>query len=363
MVINEELDRRSEPTKHRRCRFSRISVIAVAILMAAIVGGLVFPRSRGANEIPEKTDPRAFVPETTVKYLMSCGIEFRMQAAVDFELAVKNFHAEPAFDFITQNKMFAKTPLAWEYFFSAAVTIMGNYNGPAYVIAYYNPFLDVAILTRWTMDSKQIAKIAAASVRSGTELSGRPANSEASGPRWMASDDAMPIALRNQYASFMATFTETFPPDGQADWTAHAKTSAKSLEQIMAQASTTMLMLYAFQNRVDKSVVAMLAEFRTALYDGDTESLGRFLTDESGMSATEVADLPEQFRQEMVGLFAVGAADEITLVMADPKVLQFCALLSYKITPPGKIVAFNLFDMGSQESASPTGSSTKGINL
>ena len=345
-----------------RRRFCHVLILMVAITLLG--GAFVLSQPQGSDaSSAEKTDPRAFVPPDAVKGIVMCGAQFQMQASVDFEKALKNFRAESVFEFVTKHPAYEHTPLAWEYFFSSAIAITGNYNGPVYTIGYYNPFLDAVVLTRWTIDSEFRPSVVAASVRTGATLGGVPEKEGPSLPRWLASGKPMPVALKAEYSDFTTTFSKNFPPDSQTEWTPYTATSPDVLKQLMADASLNMAQLYAYQNRVAPPVFDMLTEFRSALFDGDEESLARFLKDETGLTAAEAVEIPAQFREEIVGLYATASDDVVLLFMADPKVMQFASILTYKMTAPGKILSFNVFDMTSEEQQSGDKPAQKGIDL
>ena len=339
-------------TRHERVTKMTGRRAVAALLVAGAIVGLVLVEIRASEEGgksgPGVTEAGDIVQaDTTVKYLVSCATAFRMQASADFAETVKNFEAQSAFAFITGSKSFADSPLAWEYFFSAAIPMVGRVDASAYAIAYYNPFLDAAIFTRWEMVEGPRARLSAASLMMGAQLAVDKRPESPGPPRWLTAEKPPAIGLTEQYAAFQSEFVRQFPPHGTARWLSVAATPPDLVDNMAVQITVTLVQLYAFQRRVDSQVVKLLDEFRTALYDGDAETLARLLPEESILPGSQLAALPTQFREQAVALCPLASDDEVMLILSDPNLLRFCGVLRYSITPPGKLIDFSMFDMQS----------------
>ena len=353
---------RNKYTKKTTSRSAVLVLLGSVMVVGSIFGSLYalekkeVPKVEKA-ELSESEGGKMVKANATTKYLVSCVTSFRQQASADFAQTVKNFDAESAFAFITGSKTFANSPLAWEYFFSAAVPMVGRIDNSAYVVVYYNPFMDAAILARWEMvegPKGPRARISAASLMMGEQLAPGKRAEKPGHPRWLTAKKAPAFGLTDQFDTFRTEFTRQFPPDGSARWFSVAATPPDLVDKTAARMTITLIQLYAFQQKVNPKVVKLLNRFRTALYDGDAEELGRLLPKESILSGEEVAKLPKQFREQSVALYALGSKDEVMLILGDPNLLRFCGVLRYSITPPGKLADFSMFDMQSSPSDKST---------
>jgi hypothetical protein len=284
-------------------------------------------------------------PDPRVQCLTACATAFQIQASSDLKQALVAIPSGTSFDFLVKAEWFDESPLAWEYFFGSSILLVSNHRGPQYAVAFYNPFLDAAVLTQWTLDADFRPRIAAAALRAGEELqTGRLAR-DIRPARWIAAATPGPLALSEQCRRFAADFYREFSIDGQADWKAYGENSEVTLRVVTAHATRALAELYVLQQGSDAGAPASLSNLHAAIAAGDTARLEHFLPRDNPLPAAALEGLPDQFRQRAAPVYAIRGPNEALVFLADPLTLRFCGLAVYRTGPAARLELFDFFDM------------------
>jgi hypothetical protein len=281
--------------------------------------------------------------------LVKAATLFRTIAAADVRDALETFEARPQFEFLTADASYQESPGAWAFFFATTITVVGNCGAAEPTVAYYNPFLDAAVLTRWKTRADGEPRIAGASLRLGSELiRGGPARQAALAP-WMTADESAPRALQRQYRAFMNAFSARFPPLGQTPWAAYAATSKTAMEVTGDMALLQAASLDAMQNSAESPVRPLLREFHIALAAADSARLSRILPRDNPMSAEALVGLPTLFRAHLCPVHMLTDGKRAMVFVGDSRALRFYGLVQYETEPTVRIKSVAVFDLAAEE--------------
>ncbi len=99
----------------------------------------------------------------------------------------------------------------WRPFFENAMVKLGRLRSPAPVALYYNPLLDVAVVTVWERHERGYG-VAAARALPGERLAGEDAEAPFK-PRWLAAEDGPVRALAALAEARLAAFSAAHPEE------------------------------------------------------------------------------------------------------------------------------------------------------
>ena len=104
-------------------------------------------------------------------------------------------------------------PLLWSQFFENAIAVLGRLRSPTPVALYYNPLLDIALLSRWEMH-KTGYRVASIRVLPGERLND-PGAAVALRPSWMTttSEEGPVVELATITKTRLDAFHRTHPDD------------------------------------------------------------------------------------------------------------------------------------------------------
>jgi len=282
--------------------------------------------------------------------LVKAATLFRILAAGDVQDALDTFEARPQFEFLTADPSYRETPDAWAFFFATTIIVAGNSAAAEPTVAYYNPFLDAAVLTRWTLRADGEPRIAGASLRLGSELIQGGLAATPALPPWMTAGDSAPQSLRNQYRAFMDAFGAQFPPQGRTPWAAYAHTSQTAMEVVGGMSLIQAESLYVLANSDECPVRSLLREFHTALAAADKAKLSRLVPQDNSMSAEALAALPTLFRAHLCPVYTLTDGKRVVVFVGDSRALRFYGLVQYEVEPAARIKSVAIFDLAAQDS-------------
>ena len=300
---------------------------------------LVMPTPGGNGAAP--TDTRAGATATIVR---AAGA-FRVAAAADVAGALRELPAGSCLSFIATTDAFQAMPDAWAYFFSTTVMLVGNQGTPEPVVAYYSPFLDAAVLTRWRIDAQGLPAMTGATFRSGAELESRQLASAAALPRWMCNEAPGPLLLGKHYRTFLTSFGQQFPPAPATAWDTYVPASPAALQGMGAMATMQALAMCALYDGPNKGLCDSLRQLREAVARADAGGLGRIIPQGNVLPVSEITGLPAPFRSHMAPVFAVWSERQVLVFLGDSAGLRFYSVAAYDVDNTVRLKGFNLFDL------------------
>lgn len=298
-----------------------------ALVLVVLMVTVALRWRRSGSPLPSLPAPTA-APTTSVKPqpnlppkldLLREATRFRGEAmGTGLVQAVEHQGGAQGLKVLTDSPVFQKAPALWSYFFSGSVILGGCMESPAPVIAYYNPYLDGVLLTQWEMKEGK-AVIRNADLRIASRMAGQPIRN----PKlaWWIAELAvkpLPVALKTQYAAFLAAFARAFPVEA-----ANAVALGTSPEAAEARTILERQAIAAFANLAylqDPKALAHLpglVTLRQALASGDALILDKLLPPGNPVKGGMLAAQPGWIRREAVPVYALAGAKH-TLVLLAP---------------------------------------------
>jgi len=172
--------------------------------------------------LPEpRPEPTEALDQTQLLFLDNEVEQFRQAAAVVASPAALDGLPQVvpgAFAEFLKGEISTKFPLIWPYVFAGSSIVIGNALGDEPVAAFYNPYFDVAILTRWTFDvtGETGFKLAKAYPVTGRAFVEDRASLPDDTQVWDVTQTRIfETALVKATQDFVAVFEERFPPAGR----------------------------------------------------------------------------------------------------------------------------------------------------
>ena len=306
---------------------------AVCVLLA--VSACQSPPSR------EKTMP----PKLEV---LQAAVNFRQIAAgVHSAQAIGQCHGEEALAFITNGATYRKAPAIWSYFFCGAMVLGGHMESDRPIIAFYNPLLDGVLLTQWSRENGA-PRMLAADLRIASEMAGtRPTDP---GRAWWLSQIGrqrpLPVALHEQYATFVKAFTQQYPVESSRVVELRTSDGAvKVRKDIESQAAAVYANLMALQNPRSPAFNADLPVLQQALRTGNAQALAKLMPADNPMKATTLAGQPDWVRQRVVPFYAMIGADHAVVLLAPVSAPRYYLVAKWTLKPVRRLEFLMPFDM------------------
>ena len=142
-----------------------------------------------------------------------------------------------AFGEFMKGEISAKFPVIWPYVIAGSSIVIGNALGDEPIVAFYNPYFDVALLTRWVFDSTGNPgfKLAKAYPVTGRAFVEKRASLADDTQVWDVTQTRIfETALVKATQDFVVAFEERFPPAGRnkADLTMEEGATSVALARI-----------------------------------------------------------------------------------------------------------------------------------
>lgn len=123
-----------------------------------------------------------------------------------------------ALDKFLTGEVSSRLPLVWPYLIAGSVTVVGNAFGDEPIVAFYNPYFDVVILTKWRFTDEGLPgfELAEAYPCNGRAFVEKRASEPRDAPLWGGSDASIfELGLVKGTQDFVMAFEERYPPFGQ----------------------------------------------------------------------------------------------------------------------------------------------------
>ena len=199
---------------------------------------------------------------------------------------------------------------------------------------YYNPLLDVALLTRWRREGDTYA-VHRARALPGERLQ-EPRATVSLFPAWIDTDDSPIAALANTATERLSTLRRLHPPDANA--AARATTSyaaaAANTRDVLARLAWNTAQRLVWTEAGLPWLGAVLADIETALAAGDAGRLVAIVPETDTETAEALAHLPLRFIQRLSLDMVLGTGHTDYLLIGSPPedggiyVLAACRLIA-----------------------------------
>ena len=186
-------------------------------------------------------------------------------------------------------------PGLWSPFFENAIVKLGRLRAPVPVALYYNPLLDIAIITDWEQRDGHY-RVATIRVLPGERLAD-PKATVADQPAWIVADDPI-TTLARITATRLDTFRQTHPANAQDAAGRNGLTFAEAAANMRATLPRLLwnaAIRTQWTAETEPWLFPVLAQIDQALAAGTTTALTAAAPDTDTTIANAIAGLPAAF--------------------------------------------------------------------
>jgi len=200
----------------------------------------------------------------------------------------------------------AKYPHIWPYIISGSFIVMGNALSDDPVVAFYNPWFDVVLLTKWSFKDIAGAK-AGFRLMQAIPLSGRAffenrASRSTDKPIWSDSTALFEVRIHDAANKFVAAFEQRYPPFGRNSETLTADSAAITTAISLTENRVFSLLQWVInaQNpNAQVNYVEGIKSLRDALSSSSPAKLAALLPKDNPQKAEVFFQLPAKIRSDM----------------------------------------------------------------
>lgn len=302
-------------------RAGRRVLLALAVCGALGLGFLAGRLWPAPTREPRAADKRLVLDN---QRLLLEAVRFRGLASGKLDDALQAYGSPASLEFLRGSQTGRAAPQVWAYFFSGSQVLVGHARHATPILAFYHPFLDAALLTRWGWKGDR-ATIADAALWVGDSFPDEAA-APPERPRWMDAARATPLheALLATQREFVSRFGHAFPIE-PAD-ASHFPRSSRSAEVqafVEQQAAAQLVTLLNLRSH------AGLARLRRALAESDAGTLDALIPRGSSFDASTLLRLPQELRARLLPSFAFSSASHTIVTLSLPEMPRFYVLAQF----------------------------------
>lgn len=282
----------------RRCSTGTRAGVLPGIVLAVATVAIAASSERSAAE----PDARLFAAHALA--LRAAGVAGD-DAAKDFLAGL------PGAGALTEEAL----PVLWQPFFENAIVKLGRLRSPAPVALYYNPLLDIALLTLWQRHEASYRVVVARALPG--ERQGNPDAGVLLQPRWMAAEDGPIEALARITSARLGAFRRAHPAqhrEGGEDPVTFAAAAA-DLRAAAPRLAWNLVRRAQLAADAEPWLQPALAEIEETLAARDATTLTAAAPDTDAETAAAIAALPAGYTDRLTLDMALDAGGEERLLI------------------------------------------------
>jgi hypothetical protein len=251
--------------------------------------------------------------------------------------------APGALDDLLRGPVTAKYPYVWPYVLSGSYIVIGAALSDDPVVAFYNPWFDIVLLTKWSFKapggaggSAGFRLMQAIPVSGRAFLENRPslANDQ---PIWSDSQALFELRIVDASHQFVAEFEKRYPPFGRESAALSADAAAIASAIAATEYRVFDLMRWVIDARNADAPVNYaegIDQLHRALSGRSPDQLRKLLPNDNPQSAESFFQLAPEVRQGLIPYLVI----DKNVIFLDPKNLP-TGFLSVYFAPAGKSYA------------------------
>ena len=307
-----------------------------------------------ARAAPDEPPPAAAPRALQSQRVFVAALRLRSLAARSLADGIAQTRGGHVLDFLRESAEGRELPQAWAMLFAGSVVLVGGVQTPAPVVAFYNPWLDAALLTRWVLVD-DVPAVEAAALWIASDFPRAAADGiEPVAARWLHDSATRPApeALQQRFAAFVAAFDRAFPLGaGQLADIAPTGGRAAAVPFVAGQARQALAGVIGVQRPSSPLYRPDLRRFLAALRGADPGALRLLLPEGRPELAEALFALPPELRQRLVPVHALarpGGPAVVFLGLAETP--RFYLMATLPAGADGRVAAVSVHDLApSQE--------------
>lgn len=229
-------------------------------------------------------------------------------------------------------KITPKYPLIWPYVISGSFFVIGNSLSDEPVVAFYNPWFDVALITKWSFKDLAGAK-AGFRLMQAIPVSGRAflenrATINTDKPIWSGSSSLFEVRIVNAAHQFIAAFEQRYPPFGRDSATLAADNTTVATAISLAENRVFSLLRWVIDAENPAAPINYaegIKSLRDALSASSPAKLSALLPKDNPQDADTFFRLPPEIRKGMKPYLVV----DRNVIFLDPRNLPTGFISAY----------------------------------
>lgn len=197
----------------------KILALMLEIITLVLILGFVNPcnASSGSSGFPSVEAQRR------AERIIKAAADFQQKAIRDYRSALQQYAPSAIreqFEIFTSAVWGQSDPkIGWSFFFTLSPFTVGGVLGDTPLIAYYQPWADVFLLTQWS-DHEGKPRLRDIEIVPGEILRNQPDNEVSALPLWLQLPYFQLASLGVATVSSLTAFENRFPPESLVDWRA-----------------------------------------------------------------------------------------------------------------------------------------------
>jgi hypothetical protein len=216
---------------------------------------------------------------------------------------------------LAKGQISARFPYLWPYVMAGCSTVIGNALGDEPVVAFYNPYFDVALLTKWTFkDPGQTAAKPGFVMIQAIPMTGRAflenrASRSTDYPVWSDSKELFELRFLHATQNFVKVFEERYPAfaRGSVVFSAGVDSIATAID--VSESRVFYLLRWVIDAQNSSAPVnykSGIDQFRDALSASSPGKLSALLPADNPQNAQTFFQLPADVRKGMKPYLVIG---------------------------------------------------------
>jgi hypothetical protein len=258
-----------------------------------------------------RSEPSRAVDDLQLLLVGNDVVEFRKGAVMVSETKAMTQLAQVtpgALQELLEGRISAKYPYIWSYVMAGSFIVIGNSLSDDPVVAFYNPYFDVALLTKWRFkDHTETTAQPGFKLMEAVPVTGRAFRENRPSvatdkPIWTDSEALFEVRLVNAAQGFVATFEERYPPFGRDSVALPADLAARSAAIVVAEERVFALLRWVIDAQNPDAPVnyaAAIKQLKGALAAASSDKLQALLPKDNPQSAAMFFRLEPNIREGM----------------------------------------------------------------
>lgn len=256
-----------------------VAVVGANLLIVQVAAAQVRSDNNSPTSLSAAEGAAAKQMSAKPDLFLSTALTFRSEALLEPRMADRWYQMMPPTKYSKDESFRSLRPIAWSIFFRDTIMKIGALKSKGPTAIYYNPLVDVAVITHWESHSARRYEIRTAYAVPGYALAQRKERSSSSSPlpEWLIAERG-PVLLQlvNLAAQRLQDIASVFPIDREANQS-QGRAINLNAPDLQEQSEEQVLILLDGLRRAatDRPLRGVIEEVQMALVRGTVDDLSK----------------------------------------------------------------------------------------